>query len=71
MVDVLGRYSNRTEQIKRVRRVTSLTRKTWADRPKPDEGNRRRVVFRLDEGELTQLVANYQSGVTSRQLVSR
>lgn len=67
-VELVGRYSNYTEQIKRTKRLAALARKTFPARPKAAPAAVRRLTFRLDEGLVQQLLANYQAGRSGQEL---
>jgi hypothetical protein len=71
LVELVGRYSNQTEQMKRTKRLTVLARKTFPARPNPEPAPIRRVSLRLDEQLTQQLLADYQVGSTGRQLAER
>ena len=71
MVELVGRYSNYTEQIKRIKRLAALTRKTFPARPEVAPVPVRRVNFRLDDLLVRQLLADYQAGCPGRKLAER
>lgn len=67
----MGRYSNLTEQVKRTKHLTVLTRKTFPARSDPAPAPVRRVSLRLDEQLVRQLLADYQGGRTGRELAEQ
>lgn len=71
MVELVGRYSNYTEQIKRTKRLAALITKTFPARPTAVPAPVRRVTFRLDDELLQQLLTEYQAGCTGRELAER
>ena len=71
LVELVGRYSNYTEQIKRTKHLAALARKTFPVRLESALAPVRRVNFRLDEQLVQQLLADYQAGCTGRELAER
>jgi hypothetical protein len=68
LVELVGRYSNYIEQIKR---LTALARKTFPVRFESASAPVCRVNFRLDEQLVQQLLADYRAGSTGRKLAEQ
>ncbi len=70
-VELVGRYSSQTEQMKRTRRCAALARRAFPARAEPCPVRIRRLQFRLDEEQVAQLLADYRAGCAGRQLAER
>ena len=71
MVELLGRYSNLFSQMTQVRALLVLDRSSCSERCEPDAFVPFRVEQRLGYEQVTQLVADYEAGVTGWQLATR
>jgi hypothetical protein len=71
LVELLGRYSNLFSQIAQVRKLLALDRSAWSERCEPESFVPFRVEARLSDEQIAALVAEYEAGVSGRQLASR
>jgi hypothetical protein len=71
LVDLMGQYSKRTDQVKRVRRTRALLDKRWPDRPATVVPQPQKVDRRLDAEGVQALVEAYEAGTTARQLAEQ
>ena len=71
MVELVGRYSNHFEQMSRVRALLALDRSGWSERPELESFVPFRIEQRLTDDQISQLVAEYQAGTSSRRLADR
>jgi biotin operon repressor len=71
MVELVGRYSNLSQQMTRVRTLLALDRSAWSERSEPEPFVPFRVEQRLSDKQISQLVAEYEAGTSGRQLAER
>jgi hypothetical protein len=67
LVDLIARYSNQADQLKRVSRTLKSWRRDGRSAPCPVRSPRR-VELRLTVADIAQLVADYQAGCAGEQL---
>jgi hypothetical protein len=70
-VEVLGRYSKEVQQLRATRRLLAVSEKTWPDREPLKVVAGRRVLFRLSDADVEQLIGEYTAGSTGRELAER
>lgn len=70
-VEVMCRYSNSTEQMKRAQRTLALVGRTWQERIVTDVPAAYRISLRLDDKAIGQLMTDYRAGLTGRDLAVR
>jgi hypothetical protein len=71
LVELVGRYSSRTEQMIRTRRCAALAKRAFPARSVPAPVVAHRVDVRLDEQTVQLLLAGYQAGASGHQLAKR
>jgi hypothetical protein len=70
-VELVGRYSNLPDQMRRLRQCAALTSRAFPARPAPVPAPVRRVSHRLNEQVIQQLLADYRAGRTGRELAEQ
>jgi DNA invertase Pin-like site-specific DNA recombinase len=70
-IELVGRYSNLADQMRRIRQCAALASRAFSARSEPIPAPVRRVIFRLDEQLVRQLLADYEAGRTGRELAEQ
>jgi hypothetical protein len=71
LVELLGRYSNQANDLKRTRRILAMEQRSWPVRMPTVVQPQRRVADRLDEVMVAELVQGYLAGMPGRELAER